>query len=94
MPTYIIGGKLTRDGARDDESFRRHMEAAAQIRQQHGGRLIAAYVTFGRYDFLIISEYPSQQEALAAVEANVAKGNFTYEVLEAVPLQDFLNLMK
>ncbi len=90
MPTYIIGGKLTRVTARDDESFRNHIEAAARIRQEHGGRLIAAYVTFGRYDFVFISEYPNQHEAVAAMEANLAKGDFTYEVAEAVTLEDFL----
>jgi uncharacterized protein with GYD domain len=92
MPTYIIGAKLTGSGPRDNESFRQHVEAAARVRQQHGGRLIGAWVTFGRYDMVIVTEFPSQQAALAAVETNLAKGLFTYEVAEAVALGDFLNL--
>jgi uncharacterized protein with GYD domain len=94
MPTYIIGAKLTGSGARDDESFRQHVEAAARVRQQHGGGLIGAWVTFGRYDMVIVTEYPSQQEALAAVETNLAKGVFTYEVAEAIALEDFLKSTK
>jgi uncharacterized protein with GYD domain len=74
MPTYIIGAKLTGSGARDDESFRQHVEAAARVRQQQHGRLIRAWVTFGRYDMVIVTEYPTQQAALAAVETNLAKG--------------------
>jgi uncharacterized protein with GYD domain len=83
MPTYVIGAKLTVSGARDNENFR-----------QHGGRLIGAWVTFGRYDMVIVTEYPSQQEALAAVETNLAKGLFTYEVAEAIAVEDFLKLPK
>jgi uncharacterized protein with GYD domain len=94
MPTYVIGAKLTVSGARDNENFRQHVEAAARVRQQHGGRLIGAWVTFGRYDMVIVTEYPSQQEALAAVETNLAKGLFTYEVAEAIAVEDFLKLPK
>jgi len=92
MPTYIIGAKLTAHGPRDNKSFRQHVEAAARVRQQHGGRLIGAWVTFGRYDLMIVTEYPTQHEALAAVETNLAQGFFTYEVAEAVTLDDFLKL--
>jgi uncharacterized protein with GYD domain len=90
MPIYFIGAKLTSAGARDNESFAQRAQEAAQIRQQHGGRLIAAYVTFGRYDLIFLTDYPNQKEALAAIEANLAKGEFTFEVEEALPLEDFL----
>jgi uncharacterized protein with GYD domain len=90
MPIYIVGAKLTDAGAKNKDSFAQQAKAAAQIRQQHGGRLIGGYVTFGRYDLMFITEYPSQKEALAAFEATLAKGLFTYEVAEAVTLEDFL----
>lgn len=92
MPTYIIGAKLTGNSARNDESFAQQVAAAAQVRRQHGGRLIGGYVMFGRYDLLFITEYPDQKSALAAVEANLAKGVFTLEVAEALALEDFLKL--
>jgi uncharacterized protein with GYD domain len=92
MPTYIIGAKLTGNSSRSDESFAQQVRAAAEVRRHHGGRLIGGYVTFGRYDLLLITEYPDQKSALAAVEANLAKGVFTLEVAEAFPLEDFLNL--
>ena len=90
MPTYIIGAKLTGNRTREDETFVQQVEAAGKVRQQHGGRLIAGYVTFGRYDLLFIVEYPDQKSALAAVEENLAKGVFNVEVLEALALDDFL----
>jgi uncharacterized protein with GYD domain len=94
MPTYIIGAKLTNAGARDHESFAQRVEEAAQVRRQHGGRLIGAYVTFGRFDLVFITEYPNQKEALAVIETNLSKGVFTYEVEEAIALEDFLQALK
>jgi uncharacterized protein with GYD domain len=92
MPTYIIGAKLTGKLNRSDESFTEQVEAAGRVRRLHGGRLIGAYVTFGRYDLLLITEYPDQKSAVEAVEENLAKGAFTLEVAEALALEDFLKL--
>jgi uncharacterized protein with GYD domain len=94
MPTYVIGAKLTAKTGKSDESFAQQAEAAAQVRRQHGGRLIGAYVTFGRYDLLFITEFPNQKEALAAIETNLATGQFKFEVAEAIALEDFLKTVK
>jgi uncharacterized protein with GYD domain len=52
--------------------------------------LIAAYVTFGRYDAVLITEFPNQTEALAAAEESLMQGVFTVEIAEAIALEDFL----
>ena len=67
MPTYVIGARLTGNSIKGDQSFAQQVEAIGQVRHQYGGRLISAYVTFGRYDLLFIVEYPDQKSALAAV---------------------------
>ncbi len=90
MPTYVIGARLTGNSTKGDQSFAEQVAAIGQVRQQYGGQLISAYVTFGRYDLLFIVEYPDQKSALAAVETNLAKGLFTLEVSEALALEDFL----
>ena len=90
MPTYVIGARLTGNSTKGDQSFAEQVAAIGQVRQKYGGRLLSAYVTFGRYDLLFIVEYPDQKSALAAVETNLAKGLFTLEVAEALALEDFL----
>jgi uncharacterized protein with GYD domain len=92
MPTYVIGARLTGNSTKGDQSFAQQVEALGRVRQQYGGLLISAYVTFGRYDLLFIVEYPDQKSALAAVETNLAKGLFTLEVEEAIALDDFLKV--
>ena len=90
MPTYVVGARLTGNSTKGDQSFAQQLEAMGKVRQQYGGRLISAYVMFGRYDLLFIVEYPDQKSALAAVETNLAKGLFTLEVGEALAIEDFL----
>jgi hypothetical protein len=41
----------------------------------------------------LISEYPEEKSALAAVKANLAKGVFTLEFAEALELEDSVKLM-
>ncbi len=92
MATYVIGARLTGNSIKGDQCFAQQVEAIAQVRQRYGGRLISAYVTYGRYDLLFIVEYPDQKSALAAMETILAKGLFTVEVEEALALDDFLKL--
>ena len=92
MPQYVIGARLTGKSTKEDQSFAQQLEAIDQVRQRHGGRLISAYVTFGRYDLLFIVEYPDQKSALTAVETNLARGLFNLEVAEAIAVEDFLKL--
>ena len=92
MPTYVVGARWTGSSTKGRGSLKQQVEALGDVREKYGGRLISAYVTFGRYDLLFIVEYPDQKSALAAVETNLAKGVFTVEVAEALALQDFLKL--
>ena len=67
MPTYIIGVKLVENAGRTDKEFKEMIERVAKVRTAHQGRLIASYVTFGRYDMIWISEYPNERAAFDAI---------------------------
>jgi len=90
VPTYIIGVKLVENAGRTDKEFKEMIERVAQVRAAHQGRLIASYVTFGRYDMIWISEFPSERAAFDAMNTNLAQGNFKYEISEAITLEEFL----
>ncbi len=92
MPTYIIGVKLVESSGRTDKEFKELIERVAQVRAAHQGRLIASYVTFGRYDMIWISEFPSERAAFDAMNTNLAQGTFKYEISEALPLEEFLRV--
>ena len=88
MPTYIIGVKLLEN--RTDEEFAESIKRVAQFRTAHQGRLIASYVTFGRYDMIWISEYPGERAAFDAMNIIRDQGMFQYEMAEAITLEEFL----
>ncbi|MGO9602464.1 MAG: GYD domain-containing protein [Candidatus Binataceae bacterium] len=90
MPTYIIGVKLVEN--RTDKEFAEAIERVAQVRAAHQGRLIASYVTFGRYDMVWISEYENERAAFDAMNIVGAQGMFKHEISEAIALEEFLRI--
>jgi uncharacterized protein with GYD domain len=53
-------------------------EAVAKLAEKAGGKLLAYYVTFGEYDFMVITEMHSYKEASALVIAAAAGGGATH----------------
>ncbi len=78
MATYITQGRFTQDALKgmiakpEDRA-----EAVAQLIERVGGKFLAYYITSGDYDFLIISEGPSNENALAATIAAAAVSGVT-----------------
>lgn len=62
MPVFITQGRYTADAMRgmmaNPEENR--ADSLAALFQASGGKLLAYYMTFGEYDFLVISEGPSE----------------------------------
>jgi len=60
MPIFITQGRFTQDAlkgmaARPED----RAEAVGQLISKSGGKLLAYYLTFGEYHFLVVSEGPS-----------------------------------
>jgi uncharacterized protein with GYD domain len=51
------------------------LKRVTQVRTAHQGRLIASYVTFGRYDTIWISEYPNERAAFDAMNTIRTQGD-------------------
>ena len=62
MPVFITQGRYTQDAVKgmmakpEDRA-----ESVAQLFAKAGGKMIAYYMTFGEYDFLIVSERLTEQ---------------------------------
>ena len=78
MPVFITQGRYTREAIKgmlakpEDRS-----ESVAQFFAKAGGKMIAYYMTFGEYDFLVVSEGPSLDVAAAAAIVAAAGGGVT-----------------
>jgi uncharacterized protein with GYD domain len=75
MPLFITQGRFTQDAVKgmlakpEDRS-----EAVSQLFAKSGGKLLAYYMTFGEYDFLIVSEGPQEGAATSAIIAAASGG--------------------
>lgn len=70
MPLFITQGRFTQNAVQgmltkpEDRS-----EAVGQLFAKSGGKLLAYYMTFGEYDFMVISEGPYEGAAVSAIVA-------------------------
>ena len=78
MSIYITQGRYTREAIKgmivkpEDRA-----DAVARLLSKAGGRLIGYYLTFGEYDFMIISEAPSETQMAAVLLAAGSSGGVT-----------------
>lgn len=75
MPLFITQGRFSTDAirgmlAKPEDRF----ETVAQLFAQSGGKLLAYYMTFGEYDFLIVSEGPYEGVATSVIIAAASGG--------------------
>lgn len=89
MATYIFLGKLTHQGITGIKDVRKRYDAAKQLWESKGGKILAAYATFGRYDYVFVVDLPSDEAALEVTVATGSRGNVTFETCRAFAFEEF-----
>ena len=89
METYIILGKYTQQGMTKIKEAPARIEAVRKAIEKVGGKMVAWYLTLGRYDFLLITEVPNTKVGTAVLLATGAQGNVTTETLHALTEAEF-----
>ncbi len=75
MPIFITQGRFTQDAVKgmlakpEDRA-----EVVGQLLAKAGGKLHAYYMTFGEYDFLLVSEGPHESVATTVIAAAAGGG--------------------
>jgi uncharacterized protein with GYD domain len=72
MPTFIILGKLTQKAIENAKEIAERDAKGEQVIKAAGGKLLAHYYTFGRYDFVAVVDLPSP-ESLVKVLIELGK---------------------
>jgi len=89
METFIICGKWTQQGIAKVKESPARIEAVRKATEAAGGKMIAWYLTFGRYDFVLITEAPNAKVAAGLILAAGAQGNVSTETLHALTEAEF-----
>lgn len=97
MPIFITLGNFTEKGKAllaDVETFEKYVGGIEQMSAAAGGKLIGAYMTMGRYDLVLINEYPNEEVALKMMMLGGARGTGDTETMTAVTLDKAVQIMK
>jgi len=94
LPTYISLGRFTREGMMDIKKHPERLEQAKKAIEAAGGNLKEFYMTFGRFDFVAVSEGPNDEAALKAILMITSGGAVGLETLKAIPSAEAVELIK
>lgn len=89
MPLYVRLIKLREKGVRDATKLSELSAKTRKILEDNGCRLVEAYATLGRYDFVAIIGAPDNETA-AKVSALIAALGVRAETLPAVKFDEFI----
>ena len=93
MPTYVMLGSWTDQGARAINDSPRRLDTVKKDLADMGGQFRAFYMTMGEYDMVLIFEAPD--DAIAARFALMLGqlGNLRTHTLKAFPEQAFREII-
>lgn len=94
MPIFIALGKATEAGRGRtlDGLAERHERAKARA-EDAGARVIASYALLGPYDYCTLLEAPDIETVARILIREAARGNVHYEILPALPMDQFARLV-
>jgi len=94
MPTYIGLYRLTDQGIKAIKDAPGRMEAAIKGAEKLGGKVIGIYTVTGEYDYVTISEFPSDEVAMTNALALGSLGNVRTTTLRAYKKEEFAAMVK
>lgn len=89
MPTYVFLTTFTEQGIENVRESPERTEEAKALVESMGGTWEAFFVTMGRYDGVVIAEFPDDDTAARAALTLASGGNVTTETLRAFTLEEF-----
>ncbi len=94
MPTYITLMKYTQQGIASIKEVPDRIDAMKESIQAVGGELKAYYLVMGRYDTVLIAEFPDDMTYAQNTLAGVARGNVSTETLKAFTEDEFREIVR
>jgi uncharacterized protein with GYD domain len=83
MGHYISLIRYTQQGATKIKESPARLDAAKKAAETAGGKIHAWYLTMGKYDAVIISEWPNDEASAKFLLSTGSMGNVTTQTLKA-----------
>jgi len=89
MPHFVTLYRYTQKGMSTIKDSPARVEAVKKLAESLGGKVHATYLTLGRCDGVVISEFPDNQSGAKFTLAIGQLGNVTTETLAAFTQDEF-----
>ena len=94
MPIFISQVKLTQEGLRELKDAPDRIEENRKLWEDAGGKLLAWYVTFGEYDYLLITEAPDEGVMAEIALRASQRGRSRFKTFTAIPIEEFAEVSR
>ncbi len=94
MPIYISILKMTPEGNKDIKGSRARFDAGMKAVEHAGGKILSAHYVVAKGEYIIITDFPSEEARVKSMINAVQRGTVSYEVYKAIPVEDFFKLVE
>jgi len=93
MPHYVTLVRYTQQGISKIKDSPSRLDAAKKAAEKEKGKIQAWYLTMGRYDAVLITEFPSDEACAKFALSAGSLGNISTETLKAFPEADYRKII-
>jgi uncharacterized protein with GYD domain len=93
MPTYVQLVNFTEQGVKDIEEGPQRLEEARELMQSLGGEMKDFYLTMGRYDAVVVSEFPDDESVAEGTLKHLQRGTVETETMRAFTEDEYRDIV-
>src|ERR1700752_5187253 len=93
MPHYVTLLRYTQQGAAKIKESPARLDAARKAAEAAKGKIHSWYLTMGKYDAVLVSEFPDDATAARFILATGAMGNITTQTLKAFTESEYRKIL-
>ena len=93
MPHYVSLLRYTQQGAAKIKESPSRLDAAKKVAASAGGKLHSWFLTMGKYDAIIISEFPDDHAAARFMLSVGSLGNVTTQTMRAYTEDEYRKIV-
>ena len=93
MGHYVTLVRYTQQGAGKIKESPARLDAARKAAEKAGGKIHAWFLTMGKYDAVIVSEFPNDEASAKFMLATGALGNVTTQTMKAFTEDEYRKII-
>lgn len=93
MPRFVSLMKYTAQGSANMKDAPDRIKAARAAIEAAGGQMLSYHLTMGRYDGVVITEFPTDEAAATLLLAIGAQGNISTETMRAFTEDEMVGIV-